>query len=71
MEVSILDELSAWFKDNVFDEPVVTPEDRAAQLAAIKAAEEEAAERQASGGLTENARLYHWCPRRKRLVEST
>jgi len=72
MELTAFDELALWFKDNVFDEPIVSSEERAAQMAAIKAAEQDEAEdQQAAGGLSESARLYHWCPRRKRLVQST
>lgn len=58
MEVSVLDELAIWMKENIFDEPEPSPE--------LEIAEEEPG----TNALTENARLYHWCPRRKRLVQS-
>ncbi len=59
MEVTILDELALWIKDNVFDELEPSPE--------LEIAVEEERE---TNALSESARLYHWCPRRKRLVQS-
>lgn len=59
MEISVLDELAIWMKENIFDEPEPSPE--------LEIAAEEEPD---TNALTENARLYHWCPRRKRLVQS-
>jgi len=52
--------LALWFKDNIFDEPETSPEPE-------NVIEEDEAD---SHGLSDSARLYHWCPRRKRLVQS-
>jgi len=63
MDVAIWGELAVWFKENVFDET-----EPSSELELAVAAEE--AEQIEAGGLSDNARLYHWCPRRKRLVRS-
>jgi len=60
MELDELNELALWFKDNIFDEPETSPEPE-------NVIEEDEPD---SHGLSDSARLYHWCPRRKRLVQS-
>ena len=60
MELTAFDELALWVKENIFDEPEPSPE--------VETLEVE--EEPDTNTLSENARLYHWCPRRKRLVQS-
>ena len=60
MELTAFDELALWVKENIFDEPEPSPEVETLEV------EEELD----TNTLSENARLYHWCPRRKRLVQS-
>ena len=60
MELTAFDELVLWVKENIFDEPEPSPE--------VETLEVE--EEPDKNTLSENARLYHWCPRRKRLVQS-
>ena len=60
MELTAFDELALWVKENIFDEPEPSPE--------VETLEVE--EEPDKNTLSETARLYHWCPRRKRLVQS-